>query len=72
MEKITLYKYIREDGGVTVSPNKPDVEYTVLYRLVADEDKILAKDDDYRYCTDTEDPESWEEVDVPELMKEVI
>ena len=37
MQIINLYKYTREDGGVTVSPIKPDCEYTDMVRLVADD-----------------------------------
>lgn len=41
MQTIPLYKYYREDGGVTVSPQKPECEYTQMYRVVADEGKLL-------------------------------
>lgn len=63
MQKITLYKYTREDGGVTVSPNKPDTEYTEMFRLVADEGKVLVKGDITTTCTDVESVEGWEEIE---------
>ena len=63
MQKITLYKYTREDGGVTVSPNKPDTEYTEMLRLVADEGKVLVKGDEVITCKDVESAEGWEEID---------
>ena len=66
MQIITLYKYYREDGGITVSPIKPDAEYTEMYRLIADEGKILTNGTDYTMCTDVEDPESWYEDDYSE------
>ena len=62
MEKITLYRYEREGGGTTVSPEKPDCEYTELYRLIADEGMELVKDDIYTCCIDTDNVEDWEEV----------
>jgi hypothetical protein len=62
MQTINLYKYIREDGGTTISPVKPDCEYTEMYRLVADEGKILVNGDILTYCTDVENPEGWSEV----------
>lgn len=66
MQIITLYQYEREDGGVTVSPIKPDVEYTEMYRLVADEGKALTKDGvNTTPCTDVESVEGWYEVDEP-------
>lgn len=63
MQKITLYKYTRADGGITVSPNKPDCEYTEMYRLVADEGKVLTDGENTTSCTDTEDVSKWEEID---------
>jgi hypothetical protein len=41
MKIITLYRFIREDGGVTVSPKEPATDYTLLLRLIADEGKVL-------------------------------
>ena len=61
-----LYKYARADGGTTVSPNKPDCEYTIKYRLVADEGKVLTDGEITTSCTDTEDVSKWSEVDAPE------
>lgn len=44
MKKIPIYKYERPDGGTTVSPVRPEhSEYEEMYRLVADEGKILRK-----------------------------
>ena len=64
MQTIKLYRYTREDGGVTVSPVEPDVDYTVLYRLVADEGKTLTQDNvDFRECVDTDTADGWREVD---------
>jgi hypothetical protein len=39
-----LYKFKRADGGTTVSPNKPDGEYTDMVRIIADEGKVVTKD----------------------------
>ena len=63
MQKITLYRYIRPDGGVSVSPVKPDGEYTELYRLVADEGMTLMDGEHFAACTDTENPDVWSEVE---------
>ena len=63
MQSITLYKYKRADGGVTVSPIKPDGEYTEMVRLVADEGKVLTSDgENFTSCVDTENPDGWYEV----------
>jgi hypothetical protein len=63
MQIITLYKYNRADGGVTVSPVKPEGEYTEMYRLVADEGKALTQDgENLTTCIDTDTPEGWYEV----------
>ena len=62
----TLYKYERDDGGVTVSPNKPVVPYTECYRLIADEGKALTLDG-VNLCgvVDVDSPDGWYEVDKP-------
>ena len=62
-----LYKYTREDGGVSVSPVKPEGECTEMYRLIADENKCLTLDGENLYnCVDVESTEGWYEVDAPE------
>lgn len=67
MQIINLYKYQRPDGGVTVSPVQPEGEYTLMYRLVADEGKLLTKDgNEFTICTDVESIEGWYEVDAPD------
>ena len=71
MNKITLYKFIRPDDGVTVSPNKPKGEYTEMVRLIADEGKILTLDGvNFTSCTDVVSEEGWYEVDEPEEVIE--
>ena len=66
MEIIKLYKYIRPEGGVTVSPVMPEGDYTEMVRLVADEGKLLTKDgENLTSCDDTETSEGWYEVEEP-------
>lgn len=66
MQIINLYRYTRPDGGVSTSPVKPDVEYTEMFRLVADEGKMLTQNGtDLCGCTDVNSVESWYEVDAP-------
>lgn len=62
MQKITLYRYIRADGGVTVSTSRPDLDYTELYRLIADEGMMLTDGFANADCVDTNDPDAWSEV----------
>lgn len=71
----TLYKYERENGGITVSINKPeDREYDeTSIRLIADENKMLTQDGVKLYsCIDVDILDSventcaqWYEVDAP-------
>ena len=63
MQSKTLYKYTRPDGGTTVSPVKPDCEYAIMHRLIADDGKILVKGDTRTSCTDTDDTSGWHEED---------
>ena len=73
MQTITLYRYEREGGGMTVSPVKPDCEHTTLFRLVADEGKALTKDgENLTACVDTDSAEGWYEVDAPEEPTEEV
>lgn len=66
MQTIILYRYIREDGGVTTSPVKPNVAYTERFRLVADEGKALTRDGvDFTACVDVSTTDGWYEVDAP-------
>lgn len=67
MQPITLYKYNRADGGVTISPVKPDVEYTEMVRLIADDGKVLTYDgENFTACIDTDTADGWYEADATE------
>ena len=71
MQTITLYKYEREGGGTTVSPNKPNTEYTITYRLVADEGMVLTNGEVQTTCIDTDNPQEWTEIPEPEPTDDV-
>ena len=66
----TLYRYIRDDGGITTSMNPPvDKDYDTLSRLIADEGKLLTTDgENLTPCVDIENYEVvyWYEVDDPD------
>ena len=64
MQKIILYRYERLDGGVTNSPVKPDCDYTVRYRLIADDGKILTNGNDTTYCADVNSADGWTEIEI--------
>lgn len=73
MQIKTLYKTIRPNGGVTVSPNIPEDEMYVeiMLRLIADEGKLLTINGTDTYpCIDVESDEGWYEIDAPK--KEMI
>ena len=63
MQKIILYRYVRSDGGVTVSPVNPECEYTKMFRLIADEGCILTDGGATARCIDTNSPEAWAETE---------
>lgn len=44
MKVKALYRFKRADGGITVSPDKPDCEYTEKVRIIADKGKAITKD----------------------------
>ena len=62
MQIINLYRYTRPDGGITVSTIQPDVEYTALYRLVADEGMALTDGTTTTSCVDTANMSTWSEI----------
>lgn len=60
-----LYRFEEEEGKITVSPKKPECDYTIKYRLIADEGKMLTNDDEtFVSCIDVDSPEGYYEVDV--------
>ena len=73
MQVKTLHKTIRPDGGVTVSPDKPESgEYTEMLRLISDEGKLLTNNGtDITPCVDVESAEGWYEIDAPEEETEI-
>ncbi len=70
MQTITLYRYTRPDGGVTVSPIKPNVEYIEMVRLIADEGKVLTDGTNTTTCTDVSSAEGWTEIDAPKDIQQ--
>ncbi len=65
-----LYRYNRARGGITVSLNKPNCEYTELVRLMADEGKRLTKNGEKLYSViDQETAEGWYEIDDPNKLE---
>lgn len=59
-----LYCYERETGKITVSTEKPNCDYTLRYRLIADEGKLLTNDsENFTTCIDVETTEDWYEVE---------
>lgn len=69
MQIKNLYKYERLEGGETVSPIKPDVPYTLMYRVIADEGMLVTRNGIDTYpCIDTYDNDGWYEVEDTERM----
>lgn len=64
MEIVTMYRY----GNTIVSPVKPEsTEYTELYRLIAEDGKVLTQDGTvFTPCVDTDCTDGWQEVALPE------
>lgn len=72
MQTIPLYRYTRPDGGVNVSPKKPDGDYTEMVRVAADEGKILVIDGAQTYCADVTSVEGIAEIDDPGEEEEML
>ena len=68
MSIIPLYRYTRPDGGVTVSPIKPDAEYTELCRLIADEGMAITNGVIITDCIDVDSADGWIDCE-PEVIE---
>lgn len=68
MRIVNLYRYEREPGKITTSPVKPDdcVDYSVIYRLIADEGMAITDGTSIVECVDTNSSEGWIDCDLPE------
>lgn len=67
-----LYKYEREPGKFTVSTYKPDCPYEVMYRIIADEGKLVTQNGIDGYCvTDVfeDNKEGWFEIIDPDYQE---
>lgn len=67
MQTIELYRYIRPGGGVTVSTIKPDTDYELRYRLIADDGMALTKDGIITTCVDVVSADGWTEIEYEEV-----
>lgn len=70
MKTVTLYRYKRSDGGITDTIFKPDVDYTLISRLIADDGYILTNGEKSLFCIDTDEPKKWNEVEFIEEAEE--
>ena len=68
MSIIPLYRYTRPNGGVTVSPIKPDAEYTELCRLFADEGMAITNGVIITDCIDVDSADGWIDCE-PEVIE---
>lgn len=68
MQTTILYKYDRGDNKTTVSPIKPDCDYTEMYRLVADTDSAITDGTTICECVDTDDSSKWRDATFEEVM----
>ena len=68
MQIVNLYRYEREPGKITTSPVKPEdnVDYSVIYRLIADEGMAITDGSSIVECVDTNSSEGWADCDLPE------
>ena len=73
MKRKTLYRYLREDGGYTISPVKPEgTAYTMRYRLIAEEGMAITNGEMTVGVIDLvhrKDCEAWTDCDLPDEMK---
>ena len=67
MKRKTLYRYLREDGGYTVSPVKPEgTAFTKRYRLIADEGMAITDGEIVTEVIDVKSYAGWRDCEKPE------
>ena len=70
MRKIPLYRVRRENGGIDITPVRPEVgEYDTLYRVIADDGKMLFNGVEKIACIDTDDLSKWTETFADEFQE---
>jgi hypothetical protein len=67
MQIVNLYRYEREPGKITTSPVKPDdnIDYSIIYRLIADEGMAITNGSSIVECVDTNSLEDWADCKAP-------
>lgn len=71
MQVINLYRYSRPNGGVTNSIEKPEgIDYSIKYRLIAEDGKLLTNGSDSTECIDVDSTDGWFEIDAPKPESE--
>ena len=70
MQIVNLYRYEREPGKITTSPAKPDdgIDYSIIYRLIADEGMAITDGSSIVECIDTDSSEGWTDCELPEEL----
>lgn len=58
-----LYKYETEKGTVITPIPHSELDEPYMYRLIANEGKILTNGDTMTYCIDTHEVDGWQEID---------
>lgn len=61
-EHTVVYKHVKENGIFSFYLTKPNSLYTLMYRLIADEGKVLVKGGVMTTSVDVESPEGWVEM----------
>ncbi len=69
MQQIELYRYVEQDGSITVTPIKrSDTDTVHKIRLIADEGKALTDGENITTVIDVaiSDINNWQEIDEPQ------
>ena len=69
-----IYRYRRPDGGYTVSPVKPDGQYQVRWRLIAEEGMAITNGETTVTVIDVihrKDCEIWADCELPDELKPI-
>lgn len=65
----TIYRYIK-DGKTTVSPVKPEADYTETYRVIAEDGMAITNGVIECECIDTDNPSEWHDCESSAMTEE--
>lgn len=67
----TLYRVMRSDGGIDITPNKPvNKDYSKTYRLISETGMALTDGNSIFICIDTDNIDKYHEIEYEKSIED--